>query len=50
VPLPPRSIYRLSGEVRHAWENSIPEQDATRWSIIFRNCGQKAWRGSGDVS
>jgi DNA oxidative demethylase len=41
VPLPPRSIYRLSNEVRHAWEHSIPEQDATRWSIMFRNLSAK---------
>ena len=41
VPLPPRSIYRLSDEVRHAWEHSIPEQDASRWSIMFRNLSAK---------
>lgn len=37
VPLPPRSIYHLSGEVRHAWEHSIAEMDETRWSITFRS-------------
>lgn len=41
VPLPPRSVYRLSDEVRHAWEHSVPEQDATRWSIMFRNLSAK---------
>ncbi|HUN48506.1 MAG TPA: alpha-ketoglutarate-dependent dioxygenase AlkB [Stellaceae bacterium] len=37
VPLAPRSLYRLSGEARHAWEHSIAEQDALRWSITFRS-------------
>jgi alkylated DNA repair protein (DNA oxidative demethylase) len=41
VPLPPRSVYRLSDEARHAWEHSVPEQDATRWSIMFRNLSAK---------
>lgn len=34
--LPPRSIYRLSGEVRHGWEHSIAPMDEPRWSITFR--------------
>ena len=36
LPLPPRSIYHLSGEVRHEWEHSIQPMDAPRWSITFR--------------
>jgi hypothetical protein len=37
VPLPPRSIYHLSGEARHVWEHSIAEMAETRWSITFRS-------------
>lgn len=37
VPLAPRSAYHLSGEARHGWEHSIPEMDATRWSVTFRS-------------
>lgn len=37
VPLAPRSAYRLSGEARHGWEHSIPEMEATRWSVTFRS-------------
>jgi alkylated DNA repair dioxygenase AlkB len=37
VPLAPRSIYHLSGEVRHSWEHSIAPLDVTRWSITFRS-------------
>ena len=37
APLAPRSIYHLSGEVRHAWEHSIVATEATRWSITFRS-------------
>jgi alkylated DNA repair dioxygenase AlkB len=36
LPLPPRSIYLLSGEVRHAWEHSIAPMEQPRWSITFR--------------
>jgi alkylated DNA repair dioxygenase AlkB len=35
--LTPRSTYHLSGEVRHEWEHSIAEMDATRWSVTFRS-------------
>jgi alkylated DNA repair dioxygenase AlkB len=42
VPLPPRSIYHLSGEARHDWEHSIAEMEATRWSITFRSFSDKA--------
>ncbi|WP_335675594.1 hypothetical protein [Sphingobium sp. EP60837] len=37
APLAPRSIYHLSGQARHAWEHSIAEMQATRWSITFRS-------------
>ena len=37
VPLPPRSVYHLSGEARHDWEHSIAEMEVTRWSITFRS-------------
>jgi hypothetical protein len=50
APLAPRSIYHLSGEVRHAWEHSIAEMDQTRWSITFRSLSEKgslAWRKLG---
>jgi alkylated DNA repair dioxygenase AlkB len=36
VTLPPRSLYRLSGEVRREWEHSIAPQETTRRSITFR--------------
>lgn len=35
--LPPRSIYHLTGEVRHEWEHSIAPMDVPRWSITFRS-------------
>ena len=37
VPLAPRSIYGISGEVRDAWEHSIVPMDRPRWSITFRS-------------
>jgi DNA oxidative demethylase len=39
--LAPRSIYHLTGEVRHEWEHSIAEMDVTRWSITFRSLSVK---------
>ena len=36
VPLPARSLYRLSGEVRWDWEHSIVPLEATRRSVTFR--------------
>ena len=36
VPLPPRSLYCLSGEARWEWEHSIVPMDQTRRSITFR--------------
>ena len=40
VPLPARSLYRLSGEVRWDWEHSIVPMDQTRWSITYRSLRQ----------
>ena len=32
----PRSLYRLSGAVRHEWEHSIPPVESRRYSVTFR--------------
>ena len=37
VPLAPRSAYLLDGSARTAWEHSLPEAKAHRYSITFRN-------------
>jgi alkylated DNA repair dioxygenase AlkB len=37
LQLEPRSIYRMTGEARSAWEHSIPPVKAHRYSITFRN-------------
>jgi len=37
IGLPPRSLYRLSGEVRWDWEHSIAPMEETRRSITFRS-------------
>ncbi|HEY9401745.1 MAG TPA: alpha-ketoglutarate-dependent dioxygenase AlkB [Pyrinomonadaceae bacterium] len=37
VPAEPRSAYFLSGQARSVWEHSIPQVDAMRYSITFRN-------------
>jgi DNA oxidative demethylase len=42
--LAPRSIYHLTGEVRHQWEHSIAPMDATRWSITFRSISERGRR------
>ena len=42
--LAPRSIYHLSGEVRHDWEHSIAPSEARRWSITFRSLAERAAR------
>jgi alkylated DNA repair protein (DNA oxidative demethylase) len=42
--LEPRSIYHLSGEVRHEWEHSITPSDVRRWSITFRSLSAKGRR------
>ena len=36
LPLPARSLYRLSGEVRWDWEHSIVPLQQTRRSVTFR--------------
>jgi DNA oxidative demethylase len=41
APLPPRSIYHLSGEARHHWEHSIAPMEVPRWSITFRSLSEK---------
>jgi alkylated DNA repair dioxygenase AlkB len=33
----PRSAYLLAGAARKGWEHSIPQTDALRYSITFRN-------------
>jgi len=37
VTAAPRSAYFLSGQARSVWEHSIPQVDALRYSITFRN-------------
>ncbi|TWT10530.1 alpha-ketoglutarate-dependent dioxygenase AlkB [Reyranella sp. CPCC 100927] len=39
-----RSIYHLSGGVRHQWEHSIAPMTVTRWSITFRSLSEKGYR------
>jgi alkylated DNA repair protein (DNA oxidative demethylase) len=41
VPLAPRSIYHLSGDVRHAWEHSIAPMEVPRWSVTFRSLRER---------
>jgi alkylated DNA repair dioxygenase AlkB len=41
VALAPRSLYRLSGEVRWDWEHSIAPIDRTRHSITFRTLRER---------
>nr|WP_116092085.1 alpha-ketoglutarate-dependent dioxygenase AlkB [Sphingomonas crusticola] len=44
VELVPRSVYHLSGSVRHEWEHSIAPMDVPRWSITFRSLSEKGRR------
>ncbi|MFZ5694482.1 MAG: alpha-ketoglutarate-dependent dioxygenase AlkB [Pseudomonadota bacterium] len=37
APVAPRSIYHLSGEIRHDWEHSIVPMETPRWSVTFRS-------------
>jgi alkylated DNA repair dioxygenase AlkB len=46
VPLAPRSIYHISGEVRHEWEHSIAPSDTRRWSITFRSLSIRGRRAA----
>ena len=41
VLLASRSIYHLTGEVRHEWEHSIAAMEMARWSITFRSLSEK---------
>ena len=41
VPVAPRSIYHLAGEIRHDWEHSIVPIDEPRWSITFRSLAHR---------
>jgi len=36
LPLPPRSLYLLTGPARMQWEHTIPAVKEARWSITFR--------------
>jgi alkylated DNA repair dioxygenase AlkB len=36
LPVAPRSIYRLRGAARWAWQHSVAPTEAPRWSITFR--------------
>jgi DNA oxidative demethylase len=47
VPLAPRSIYHLAGEVRHEWEHSLAPMDVARWSITFRSLAVKGPAAAG---
>lgn len=47
LPLPPRSAYHLSGEVRHEWEHGIASHDALRYSITFRSLSDLGRHRSG---
>jgi alkylated DNA repair dioxygenase AlkB len=42
--LAPRSVYHLTGEIRHDWEHSIAAMDATRWSVTFRSLSETGRR------
>ncbi|MBB5710800.1 alpha-ketoglutarate-dependent dioxygenase AlkB [Sphingomonas xinjiangensis] len=44
--LAPRSVYHLSGEIRHDWEHSIVPMEVPRWSITFRSLAGR--RDGGD--
>lgn len=44
LPLEPRGLYHLSGEVRQNWEHSIAPIDQTRWSITFRSFSDQGRR------
>lgn len=47
LPLTPRSIYRLSGEIRHDWEHSIAPMTERRYSITFRSFSERGRRLTG---
>lgn len=39
--LPPRSMYLLIGEARHAYQHSLPPVEEVRWSITFRDFSEE---------
>jgi alkylated DNA repair dioxygenase AlkB len=41
LTLTPRSAYLLSGPARRDWEHSIPEVEALRYSVTFRNLRER---------
>ncbi|PZU07584.1 MAG: 2OG-Fe(II) oxygenase [Sphingomonas sp.] len=41
APLAPRSIYHLTGQIRHEWEHSIAPMSDPRWSVTFRSLSDK---------
>jgi alkylated DNA repair dioxygenase AlkB len=41
LALEPRSAYRLTGDIRWAWQHSIPDVPAQRWSVTFRTLSRK---------
>jgi len=46
MALAPRSIYRLEGEGRWAWQHRIPPTPGLRYSITFRTLrdpGRRSW-------
>ena len=48
VDLPPRSIYHITGEARHAWEHSIAPMGEARWSVTFRTLARQPVTSQGD--
>lgn len=40
-PLESRSLYRIGGAARTAWQHSIPPVEADRYSITFRSVREK---------
>ncbi len=50
VPLEPRGIYHLSGEVRAEWEHSIVAIDRPRYSVTFRSFSEQGRSQVEDLS
>jgi alkylated DNA repair protein (DNA oxidative demethylase) len=46
LPLPPRSIYLLTGPARTEWEHSIPAVKKLRYSVTFRTLRKRGDRAS----
>ncbi|HVR51836.1 MAG TPA: alpha-ketoglutarate-dependent dioxygenase AlkB [Pseudorhodoferax sp.] len=49
----PRSIYKMEGAARWAWQHCVPPVKAQRWSITFRTprlgAGRKGWKAAGEM-